>query len=109
MGSGRFWIFTGVLIFPCTLVSYVMMNRWQPFVPATEAGLIYCAEPIWASVFALFVPGLLSRPGGLDYKNETATWLLVLGGGLITGANVLIQTGNKARPAAKGEDAQNGP
>ncbi len=105
LGSGRFWLFTGILIFPCTLVSYLMMNKWQPFVPATEAGLIYCAEPVWASFFALFIPGIITRCTGLHYQNETATVLLLLGGGLITGANILIQTGNSA-PKATPQDAK---
>jgi drug/metabolite transporter (DMT)-like permease len=97
-GSGRFWIFASVLIGPCT-ASYLVMNKWQPFIPATEAGLIYGFEPLWASLFALFVPGLISRSTGLAYENETATWTLVLGGGLITGANFLVQLAGRPDPA----------
>jgi hypothetical protein len=40
---------------------------------------------------ALVLPGLFSRWAAVDYANETATWTLLLGGGLITLANVLIQ------------------
>jgi hypothetical protein len=68
------------------------MTKWQPRITATEAGLIYCVEPVFASVFALFVPALLSAWAAIEYANERATWSLVIGGSLITFANVLIQT-----------------
>ncbi|MES1194947.1 MAG: hypothetical protein ABUL65_03560, partial [Opitutus sp.] len=82
----------------CTLGSFVLMNTWQPKITATEAGLIYCVEPLFASVLALFLPALFSAWGGFDYPNEQLTWHLLVGGGLITVANVLIQL----KPPAKG-------
>lgn len=75
----------------CTVITFTMMNHWQRHVEATEAGLIYCAEPVFASVLALFLPGWLALAGGLAYANESLTWRLLLGGALITVANVLIQ------------------
>lgn len=75
----------------CTLGSFILMNTWQPKITATEAGLIYCIEPLFASLLALFLPALLSAWGGFDYPNERLTWHLLLGGGLITAANVLLQ------------------
>jgi drug/metabolite transporter (DMT)-like permease len=81
----------------CTLGSFVLMNMWQPKITATEAGLIYCIEPLFASLLALFLPALLSAWGGFDYPNEQLTWHLLLGGGLITAANVLLQL----KPPAK--------
>lgn len=74
----------------CTLAAYSLMNLWQRRVSATEAGLIYCAEPVFASVLALFLPGVLSGWAGIDYPNENVTVKLLIGGGLITAANVLI-------------------
>jgi drug/metabolite transporter (DMT)-like permease len=86
------WVaLTLVLTVVCTLGAYSLMNAWQPKITATEAGLIYCAEPLFGSAMALVLPGLFSRWAGVDYANETATWTLLLGGGLITLANVLIQ------------------
>lgn len=67
------------------------MNAWQPKISTTEAGLIYCIEPIFASIMALFLPAWFSQWAGFAYPNETATWMLLIGGGLITAANVLIQ------------------
>lgn len=82
----------------CTLGAFTLMNKWQPFITPTEAGLIYCLEPVFTAALALFLPGLLSGWGGFDYPNETATSALLVGGGLITAANVLIQLRPQVRP-----------
>jgi len=81
----------GVLVLFSTLGGYLLMNRWQPRVTATEAGLIYCVEPVFASVVAFFMPGWYSRWAGVNYPNEHVASNLVIGGGLITVANMLIQ------------------
>jgi drug/metabolite transporter (DMT)-like permease len=73
-----------------TLASYSLMNYWQPHLPATNAALIYCCEPLFTSLFALFLPACLSVLPGIDYPNETIGWRLLVGGGLITGANLLV-------------------
>lgn len=80
-----------VLLLFCTLGGYVLMNLWQRHVGATLAGLIYCAEPVFASGFALFLPGWLGAWSGVAYANETVTRELLIGGGLIFLANVLAQ------------------
>ncbi len=94
-------VFTILLTVFCTLGAYTLMNKWQPKITATEAGLIYCVEPVFASLMALFLPGIFSRWAGLDYANELLTWHLLCGGGLITFANVLIQlqASKPGRPA----------
>jgi drug/metabolite transporter (DMT)-like permease len=79
------------LIVFSTIGSFVLMNAWQRFVSATQASLIYCTEPLYASLAALFLPGWFSLLWGIDYSNETATARLLLGGALISIANVLIQ------------------
>ena len=80
-----------VLIGASTLVAYTLMNVWQPHLQPTHAGLIYCAEPVFASVYALFAPALLAQLGAFAYANELVTWNLFVGGALITLANVLVQ------------------
>ncbi len=75
----------------CTMVTFSLMNRWQRFLSATEAGLIYAAEPVWTSLLALFLPVWLGLVGGFVYANETATSALLIGGALITAANIVIQ------------------
>ena len=85
------WGFLATLIIVCTLGGYLFMNRWQRHVTATEAGLIYCIEPVITSVLALFLPGLISVWAGINYANETLTTRLLIGGGLVTAANMLLQ------------------
>lgn len=99
--SGPWLGFTLLLTLFCTLGSYTLMNKWQPKITATEAGLIYCAEPVFTAIMALFLPALLARWGGVDYPNEQVTWRLLAGGGLITLANVFIQL----KPPAKAPPA----
>jgi drug/metabolite transporter (DMT)-like permease len=82
---------TGALTLFCTVAAFSIMNTWQPKISATEAGLIYCIEPIFGSLLALFLPAWFSRWAGIGYPNETVTWTLLVGGGLITLANLVIQ------------------
>jgi drug/metabolite transporter (DMT)-like permease len=80
-----------VLIVPCTVVAFSWMNRYQPEVSASEAGIIYGAEPLFASVLSLFLPGFLAILAGIDYANEELGARLLLGGGLVIFANVCLQ------------------
>ena len=96
--SGPWLGFTGLLTLVCTLGAFILMNTWQPRITATEAGLIYCIEPVFASVLALFLPALFSAWAGVAYANEQLTWHLLLGGGLITLAYTLIQLNPPPRP-----------
>ncbi len=89
--SGPWLGFTVLLTVVCTLGAFLLMVKWQPKITATEAGLMYCFEPVFASVMALFLPALFSQWAGFDYANETLTWQLLVGGGLITFANMLLQ------------------
>jgi drug/metabolite transporter (DMT)-like permease len=92
------WLgFNLVLTLVCTLGAFWLMNAWQPKVTATEAGLLYCVEPIFGSALALFLPAWLSACAGIDYANESAGWTLLVGGSLVTLANVLLQL----KPPAK--------
>ncbi len=95
--SGSWVGLTLLLTVFCTIGSFSLMNHWQPKITATEAGLIYCFEPIFASLMALCVPGWFSIWAAVSYPNERVTWALIAGGGFITLANVLLQL----RPPAK--------
>ena len=97
--SGPWLGLTGLLTLFCTLGAFTLMIKWQPKISATEAGLIYCVEPVFTSVMALFLPAWFSAWGGFDYPNERVTWHLLAGGGLITLANVLIQLKPLPKPA----------
>ena len=74
----------------CSIVAFLLMNHWQPHVDASSAGIVYCAEPLFATALALFLPAPLGRWLGVEYANEIFTPHLLLGGGLITAANILI-------------------
>jgi drug/metabolite transporter (DMT)-like permease len=89
--SGPWLGLTAILTVCCTLVAFLLMNLWQPKITATEAGLIYCVEPIFSSLMVLFLPAWFSAWALVDYSNERATSLLLVGGGLITLANVVLQ------------------
>jgi drug/metabolite transporter (DMT)-like permease len=91
LGSLPWLGFTAALTVFCTVGAFTIMNTWQPRITATEAGLIYCLEPLAASCLALFLPGLFAQWAGIAYPNESMTMNLLAGGGLITAANLLIQ------------------
>ena len=74
----------------CSIAAFLLMNRWQPHVDATSAGIVYCAEPLFATALALFLPAPLGRWLGVEYANEAFTAHLLFGGGLITAANIFI-------------------
>ncbi len=95
--SPAWLVFTVMLTLLCTLGSFGLMNAWQPKITATEAGLIYCVEPVFGALMALFLPAIFSTWAAIYYPNEIATWTLLVGGGLITAANVLIQLKPPAR------------
>ncbi len=85
------WGFTLALTGFCTLGAFLIMNRWQKEISSTEAGLLYCMEPVISSSMALFLPGLFSHWAGIDYANESLTVHLLAGGSLILVANILLQ------------------
>lgn len=80
------------LVLLCTVINFYIMNAWQRCVSATEAGLIYCIEPVIATVLSSFLPGWISHLAGVSYMNETLTWTLFAGGTLIVAATVLVAT-----------------
>lgn len=86
LARAQVWVPVAGLTLVCTVAAFTVMNRYQPRVSATEAGVIYGLESVCASVFALFLPAWLSRLEGVAYPNETVTWNLVVGGACILSA-----------------------
>lgn len=93
------------LVLFCTMTAYMMMNRWQPHVTATEAGLLYGIEPVFASIFALFLPVFISQFAGINYPNERLTLHLFVGGTVIVLANILLQLKPPAKTKPIPDDA----
>ena len=91
-GTPVLWVLTLALVLLCTVFNFLIMNAWQRCVSATEAGLIYCIEPVIATLLSGFLPGWISRAASITYTNETLTWSLLVGGVLIIGATVLVAT-----------------
>ena len=77
----------GLLAVFCSLLAFGWMNKYQPYVTASQAAVIYSLEPVFASSWALFLPGLLSTLSGIKHHNEQLTFGLVVGGLLILIAN----------------------
>lgn len=100
LGSPTALGLTTVLVGPCTLLTFLWANRWQREVPAAEASLLYCTEPVFTSLVTWFLPGWLSALSGISYPNERLTGNLVLGGGMILGANLWLQWRNRRRTAS---------
>jgi len=90
------WLLTLALVLLCTVFNFLIMNAWQRCVSATEAGVIYCIEPVIATVLSGFLPGWISRLASISYANETLTWSLLVGGALIVSATVLVATEKRA-------------
>jgi drug/metabolite transporter (DMT)-like permease len=80
-----------LLTVPCTILAFSLMNRYQPEVSASEAGIIYGVEPLFASLLALFLPSIFASLARIEYANEVLSVRVLLGGGLLIGANVLLQ------------------
>jgi drug/metabolite transporter (DMT)-like permease len=98
--SGPAAALTVFLTVVCTLVPYTLMNHWQQRMSATQASLIYACEPLLASVLVLFVPAWLSRLAAVNYPNEVIGAHLLLGGGLVIAANLLVlRQASKKAPA----------
>jgi drug/metabolite transporter (DMT)-like permease len=95
-GTPVLWMLTLALVLFCTVFNFLIMNAWQRCVSATEAGLIYCIEPVIAAFLSSFLPGWISRAASISYTNETLTWSLLVGGVLIIGATVLVATERRA-------------
>ncbi|HEX8296357.1 MAG TPA: hypothetical protein VF593_08665 [Chthoniobacteraceae bacterium] len=74
----------------CSLFAFLVMNHWQPHVDASTASIAYCAEPVFATALALVIPAWLALTLGVNYANESMTVHLMVGGTLITLANLLI-------------------
>jgi len=85
----RFWIPVAVLSVFSTLIAFLWMNRYQPVLTAGQAAVIYTLEPLFASGWAMFLPGWISVMCLVSYENEVLSWHLVIGGSLLIVANVI--------------------
>ena len=84
---GGFILFLAVF---CSVLAFVGMNRYQPQVSAVQASIVYSSEPVFASAWALFLPGWMTLfEARIGYPNEILSIPLLLGGLLVLFANVV--------------------
>jgi drug/metabolite transporter (DMT)-like permease len=60
-----------LIVIISTCMSNILQLTFQKHVSATEAGLIYGMEPVFATLFAFFLPAIYSSIYGIHYPNET--------------------------------------
>jgi drug/metabolite transporter (DMT)-like permease len=86
-------LFSSLIVFLaifCSVLAFVGMNRYQPKISAVQASIIYSTEPVFAFVWALFVPQLfLMLSSKYAFPNEQWTSELWIGGSLVLLANVV--------------------
>ncbi len=86
-------VFIGILFFLavfCSVLAFLGMNKYQPHITAVEASIIYSSEPVFASFWALFLPGLMGAFGPeIGYSNEMISVHLILGGAIVLMANIV--------------------
>jgi drug/metabolite transporter (DMT)-like permease len=92
----------------CSLLAFGWMNKFQPAITAAQAAVIYSLEPVFASTWALFLPGMLSLVSGIEYANEKVTWGLLSGGVLILLANVVALYPDRGSVAESAEPKNSG-
>ncbi len=86
----RFFGLLAALSVFASLLAFAWMNKYQPVISAGEAAVVYTLEPVFASAWAMVLPGILSSLSSIAYVNETLNPTLLLGGGLIMIANALV-------------------
>jgi drug/metabolite transporter (DMT)-like permease len=89
----------------CSALAFCLMNTYQPEVSPVQAASIYTLEPVFATLWAMWLPGVLSPLVGLDYPSESADLMLLLGGALIVLGNIIslgIPHGVPAVPGGEG-------
>lgn len=96
--SGPVIVLTLILTLFCTTYAYATMVRWQPHVTSTQAGLIYATEPVFATLWALFLPGWFSTLAGIAYANEHLSPQFQIGAALILAANIVIIFAPRVHP-----------
>jgi drug/metabolite transporter (DMT)-like permease len=85
----RFLAVVLVLSVFCTVLAFHWMNKYQWHVTPAQAALIYTTEPIFATVWAMLLPGLVSGLFLINYPSERPGPELLVGGGIIVLGNAL--------------------
>ncbi len=68
----------GSLIVFCTVTAMHLMNRYQPLVSAAVASVIYCLEPVFATLWSV------------GFRTDSLTMVTIAGGVVIIGAVLIV-------------------
>jgi drug/metabolite transporter (DMT)-like permease len=85
----RFLTIVLVLSVFCTVLAFHWMNKYQGHVTPAQAALIYTTEPIFATIWAMILPDLISRFFSIGYPSERPGQELLIGGFIIVLGNAL--------------------
>lgn len=91
--DGAFVTSTGVLVLLSSVIALHLMNRFQPRISPAMASVVYCTEPVFATLFSVF------------FLMEKLTPLTILGGMIILVAVLVVAT---ARSESSPGGAQTG-
>jgi drug/metabolite transporter (DMT)-like permease len=87
----------------CTVLAFYWMNKYQAHVSPAQAALIYTLEPVFAALWAMILPDMITsltnayvHSSGaaaatfrLNYVSERPGWELLIGGSLVVLGNLL--------------------
>jgi drug/metabolite transporter (DMT)-like permease len=104
--DGPFLSLTAVTSVVCSVLAFSLMNAYQPEVSPVQAASIYTLEPLFATLWAMWLPGMISPMVGLDYASERPDLRLALGGSLIILGNIVsLGAPHGVRSLPEGEGA----
>jgi drug/metabolite transporter (DMT)-like permease len=87
--DGLFLALTATTSVFCSALAFCLMNTYQPEVSPVQAASISTLEPVFATLWAMWLPGVLSPMVGLDYPSEVPGLMLALGGSMIILGNIV--------------------
>lgn len=87
--DGPFLALTAITSVFCSALAFWLMNAYQPEVSPVQAASIYTLEPIFATLWAMWLPGVVGPMVGLDHASERPDSKLAIGGSLIILGNVV--------------------
>lgn len=85
----RFWGLILVLSVFSSVLAFSLMNSFQHYISASQAGIVYTLEPVCASTAAMILPSWLSIAASVNYAPEQLSVSMLVGGALIVAANLI--------------------
>jgi len=78
LGDTRFLSASAVMVTLCSVGAFHLMNTAQPLLSPAVASVVYCLEPVFATMWSVIL------------GTESITWLTLAGGGLVVAAMVRL-------------------